>query len=414
MKPSSVLCEKPREHIFTGTDKYLTMQKVTVSEQMFPVIEYDSYFILIRSGSGSFIINGEAFHVGKNNISWIQSSQVLTIIPDFGNQLELWICAYDYQLLNYFVFEQVSTSDETEIVVGMPVIGPEGPVVDQIIKYFEEFDDLCSVKSNCSAVLRSSILRKIELLYNREIKKHKDDYKYRDMPLGRKVSLYIATHSTDNITAESIAKAISPKISGADVNHALIVTTGMNFSQFIIRLRLVMATSYFLYYGLPFDYISANSGFDIDVTFYRNFKKLTGVTPQTYKTRMLNTENNDKTYRKLIISESIISTVNYLYENLSEHVDMSTLSKELFISDSLMRKQFKEYLHTNFKNVLALFRVRYSEALLTTTDMPVLDIAIESGFISDRTFSRTFVDINGISPGEFRKKRKEAKRNGVQ
>ena len=174
-----------------------------------------------------------------------------------------------------------------------------------------------------------------------------------------------------------------------------------------------MATSFFLYYGLPFDYISANSGFDIDVTFYRNFKKLTGMTPQTYKTGMINTGGKDGVYRKLIISESIISTVNFLYENLSEHVDMSTLSKELFISDSLMRKQFKEYLHTNFKNVLALFRVRYSEALLTTTDMPVLDIAIESGFISDRTFSRTFVDINGISPGEFRKKRKEAKNYGL-
>ena len=411
MKQSSVLCEKPRENIFTGTDKYLTLQKITVSEQMFPVLEYDSYFILIKGGSGRFIINGEEFRVKENNVSWIQSSQVLTIIPDFGSRMELWICAYDYQLLNYFVFEQVSLNLETEIVVGSPVIGPEGENVEQIIRYFNQFESLSRINNNCSSVLRSSLLRKIELFYNRELAKHKDDYKYKDIPLGRKVSLYIATHSTNNISAESVASAISPQVSGADVNHALIVTTGMNFNQYMIRLRLVMAASYFLYYGLSFDYISANSGFDIDVTFYRNFKKLTGMTPQTYKTKMLNPGMNGQVYRKLIISESIISTVNYLYENLSEHVDMSTLSRELFISDSLMRKQFKEYLHTNYKTVLALFRIRYAEALLTTTEIPVLDIAIESGFISDRTFSRTFYDVNGISPGEFRKRRKEGRHN---
>ena len=411
MRQSNLLCEKPREHVFTGTDKYLALQKIVVTEQMYPVLEYDSYFILIRNGSGTFIVNGEELPVKKNCVAWIQSSQVLTIVPDFGSKLELWVCAYDYQLLNYYVFEQVTLNYEAEIVVGMPVIGPDGENIERIINYFEQFNRLCSYNNNYSAVVRSSMLRKIELLYNREIRSHADDYKFKDIPLGRKVSLYIATHSTDDINADSVAKAISSKLNGADVNHALLVTTGMNFSQYIIRLRLVMAASYFLYYGLPFDYISANSGFDIDVTFYRNFKKMTGMTPQTYRSKMLNSKSNGRVYRKLIISESIISTISYLYENLSEHIDVNTLSKELFISDSLMRKQFKDYLHTNFKNVLALFRIRYAEALLTTTDMPVLDISIESGFISDRTFSRTFCDINGISPGEFRKRRREGNRN---
>ncbi len=411
MRQSNLLCEKPREHVFTGTDKYLTLQKIVVTEQMYPVLEYDSYFILVRDGTGTFIVNGEELPVEKNCVAWIQSSQVLTIVPNFGSKLELWVCDYDYQLLNYFVFEQVSLNYEAEIVVGMPVIGPKGENIERIISCFEQFNRLCSYNNNYSAVVRSSFLRKIELLYCREIRKHKDDYKFRDLPLGRKVSLYIATHSTDDINADSVAKAISPKVTGADVNHALLVTTGMNFSQYIIRLRLVMAASYFLYYGLPFDYISANSGFDIDVTFYRNFKKLTGMTPQTYRSKMLNSKSNGRVYRKLIISESIISTISFLYENLSEHIDVNTLSKELFISDSLMRKQFKDYLHTNFKNVLALFRIRYAEALLTTTDMPVLDISIEAGFISDRTFSRTFCDINGISPGEFRKRRREGNRN---
>ena len=58
------------------------------------------------------------------------------------------------------------------------------------------------------------------------------------------------------------------------------------------------------------------------------------------------------------------------------------------------------------------FRVRYAEALLTTTSLPTVDIAIESGFGSDRTMARVFYNINGISPGEFRKARKLPQKAG--
>ena len=62
-KKSRPLCEKPRSGVFCGPDKYLTLQEYTVSEEMYPVMELDSYFVFVRSGKGIFIINGEEFHV---------------------------------------------------------------------------------------------------------------------------------------------------------------------------------------------------------------------------------------------------------------------------------------------------------------------------------------------------------------
>ncbi len=409
MKQGVVLYEKAKEHVFTGPDKYLSLQKLVVGEHMSPVLEFDSYFILVRRGTGSFIINGEEFPAEPGCVAWIQASQVLSILPEFGGELELWVVAYDYQLMNYFMFEPVSLNRETEIVTGVPVIGPEGEILQTLIRLFCQFEKLDGLRSNGSAVIRSAYLRQIELLYNREAQKYKERYRLQDMPLGRRASLYIATHSTQKLTADTVAKAISPKLSGASVNHALLVTTGMNFNQYLVRLRLVMAASYFLYYSLPFDYIASTVGFDIDVTFYRRFKKLTGMTPETYRNSMLSDGKGKRVYRKMIFSEHIISTVNYLYENLSEPLDVETVSKALFISGSLLRIQFKDCLNTSYKNILALFRVRYAEALLTTTDMPVIDISIESGFSSDRTFSRTFLEINGMSPSEFRKRRREGR-----
>ena len=49
------LCETPRNGYFCGPDKYLRLQEHTIREELFPVMEVDSYFVLVREGSGSFI-----------------------------------------------------------------------------------------------------------------------------------------------------------------------------------------------------------------------------------------------------------------------------------------------------------------------------------------------------------------------
>ena len=110
------LCETPRSNIFCGPDKYLQLQEYTITQEMFPVLEIDSYFILVREGKGVFIINGEEFSVEPGCVSWIQGSQVLTICPNFGEQLLIWVCAYDYQLLSYYTFNKISLNMEAETV----------------------------------------------------------------------------------------------------------------------------------------------------------------------------------------------------------------------------------------------------------------------------------------------------------
>lgn len=373
---------------------------------MYPVMELDSFFILVRSGHGNLIINGEEFSVEPGCVSWIQCSQVLTICPNFGDQLHIWVCAFDYQLLSYYLFRSISPSNEAEIVTGTPVIGPAGEDVEAIVHLFCQYRRLTKKNTHGSAIIRSSFLRKIEILYNRAAHNMKTRYKFDDMPLSRKASLYIATHSTSNLTAAEVTKAIDSDLDEAGLNHALLVATGLNFNQYLNRMRLVLATSYFLYDGLPFDYISSISGFNMEITFFRQFKALTGTTPQNYTNQMLSDGKDGKVYRKPIMSETLISAINYLYENLSEPIDAETIAKDLYTSENILRVQFKSRLNSSYKQILSLFRVRYAEALLATTDLPNVDIAIESGFGSDRTMGRVFFGINNISPGEFRKQRR--------
>lgn len=381
------------------------LQEYTITQEMFPVMELDSYFILVRDGNGIFIINGEEFPVEPGCVAWIQGSQVLTICPHFGEHLHIWVCAYDYQLISYFTFSNLSFNDEMEIVTGLPVIGPSGEGIDQIIRLFCQFKRLSMKNTRGTTIIRSSFLRKIELLYNRITQSMRDQYRFEDMPLGRQASLYMATHSTLDLSPHHVAKALGPKVTEASLNHALLVATGLNFNQYLNRLRLILATSFFLYDSLPLGYIASISGFNMEITFFRRFKALTGMTPQVYREQMLSGGNKKRVYRGMIMSETLISVISYLYENMTEYIDMDTISKELYTSGNILRIQFKSRLNTSFKQILSQFRVRYAEALLSTTDLPTVDIAIESGFGSGRTMGRVFYDINGMSPGEFRKRR---------
>ena len=157
------------------------------------------------------------------------------------------------------------------------------------------------------------------------------------MPLGRRASLYIATHSTAELTAASVAEAVSSDADETALNHALLIATGLNFSQYVNRTRLILAMSYFLYDSLPFDYVSSISGFHMSITFFRRFKALTGTTPQGYLNDMLSDGKGGRVYRGMIMSETLISAISYLYENMSEPIDAEKIARDLYTSENILR-----------------------------------------------------------------------------
>ena len=124
------------------------------------------------------------------------------------------------------------------------------------------------------------------------------------------------------------------------------------------------------------------------------------MTPREYRDHTL--YDTDGRYRGLIMDETLVSVVNYLYDNLSEQISVDSMAKALFTSGSIIRNLLDSSFGAGYKDVLNLFRIRYSESLLASTSLPILDVSVMVGFNSDRTYSRIFSSINGISPSEYR------------
>ena len=75
-------------------------------------------------------------------------------------------------------------------------------------------------------------------------------------------------------------------------------------------------------------------------------------------------------------------------------------------SQAHFARSFKEAFGVPPHRYLLTRRIERATALLRDTDLPVIEIAFEAGWNSLGTFGRTFRDVTGESPGEFRARQK--------
>ncbi|MDD2980735.1 MAG: helix-turn-helix domain-containing protein [Hespellia sp.] len=408
MKKSKVLCDTPRKGIFCGPDKYLKLQKIVVEEDMFPIMEDDSYFLLLRKGCGRFTINGVQFDVEEGNVCWIQCTQVLTIELFQGEPMEIWVYVFEYQLSSYLMYREASNTQKHPIVLGMPIAKDMNENTREIIRLFEDLEKINKQNNYGMSLVKVSLLGQIVVVFSVECSRMYTEINHEEYPIGWRSANYIASNSMKPIKINDVIENIGND--SVTINRELRMVTGMNFEQLVSRNRIMMATSYFLYENLPFSYIAANSGFKSEITFYRNFKKIMNVTPEEYRESILNSGHGGETYRGMIMDETLVSVINYLYNNVSEQINLNQMAKDLYTSGSIIRSLLHKAFGIGYKDLLSLFRVRYSESLLATTDLPIVDISVMIGFYSARTFSRVFASTNGMSPSEYRSMCQERRR----
>lgn len=93
-----------------------------------------------------------------------------------------------------------------------------------------------------------------------------------------------------------------------------------------------------------------------------------------------------------------------------EEWPVSRLAGVSGVSAAHFARSFKEAFGAPPHRYLLTRRIERATALLRDTDLPVTDIAFGTGWKSLGTFGRTFRDVAGESPGDFRARMRAAAR----
>lgn len=94
----------------------------------------------------------------------------------------------------------------------------------------------------------------------------------------------------------------------------------------------------------------------------------------------------------------------YLDQHYLEKITLDGLAEQFYINKFYLTRIFKEQFGVSINHYLLQVRITQAKQLLRFTDIPIEKIGQECGINDANYFSRIFKKVEGISPGEFRKR----------
>ena len=106
------------------------------------------------------------------------------------------------------------------------------------------------------------------------------------------------------------------------------------------------------------------------------------------------------------IPSQIYSVQKYIENNFRQPISLKDLAERHFISMSHLSHNFKRLTGYSPMQYVQLNRLSYSRNMLSSTDLPVSEVAYRSGFADVNNFIRKFKSYHGYTPGNVRKVRR--------
>lgn len=96
--------------------------------------------------------------------------------------------------------------------------------------------------------------------------------------------------------------------------------------------------------------------------------------------------------------------LTFVQQHYTEKITLQDLAEEFHMSEKYISRYFKTHFALNFKQYTQHLRLNYAKELLESSELSVLDVALNAGFPSVHYFIRRFHDIYGITPLQYRKR----------
>ena len=95
--------------------------------------------------------------------------------------------------------------------------------------------------------------------------------------------------------------------------------------------------------------------------------------------------------------------IDYIEENLDGDLSLEAMAAEVEISPLYLARAFKAAIGQSPHRYVLARRIERAKELLRNTDLPVVDVALSSGFSSQSHLSHWFLRYVGVSPAVYRR-----------
>lgn len=95
--------------------------------------------------------------------------------------------------------------------------------------------------------------------------------------------------------------------------------------------------------------------------------------------------------------------INYIQSNYQEMMTVTQIASYLGLNRSYLTTLFKKELNLSPQEFLLQYRMMRAEDLLTSTDLPINQIAYSCGYSNQLSFSKAFSNTHAMPPRDYRK-----------
>lgn len=113
-------------------------------------------------------------------------------------------------------------------------------------------------------------------------------------------------------------------------------------------------------------------------------------------------ELRESTERYNLSNEYISKIVHYVEEKFTDEICIDELTKLVPLSRRNLEIKFKDEMGTSIYQFILQCRIEFFAHMLLTTDLPLYDLALQSGFNDSKNISRIFKKMKGYTPSEYR------------
>jgi AraC family transcriptional regulator len=104
-----------------------------------------------------------------------------------------------------------------------------------------------------------------------------------------------------------------------------------------------------------------------------------------------------------IVGWKIRRLIDFIEQNLDGDLTLEAMAAEVIVSPLYLPRAFKAAVGQSPHQYVLTRRIERAKELLRSTDMPVVDVALASGFSSQSHLSNWFVRLVGVSPAMYRR-----------
>lgn len=105
---------------------------------------------------------------------------------------------------------------------------------------------------------------------------------------------------------------------------------------------------------------------------------------------------------------------DYIEHHYTEDITLEETAAQIGFSKFHFSRLFRQFTDTSFYDYLCARRIKAAETLLLDPNLPITEIALQSGFASISTFNRVFKKFKQCTPTEFKEFNRENRRSGAK